>query len=191
MAYRAQPAVPPLVLQAQQQAERLGFGNSSLPAVGRLLQVLAAQVSCGPVGEIGTGCGVGTAWMASGLSPQIPLYTVEMDPVRAEAASLTLAGMPNLRVLQGDWAEILPHGPFRMLFADTKVKEEAPERLLAALAPGGLLVLDDLTPAELWPPAWQGKRDLTREFWLNDARVRATEIRVTAESAVILAVRMA
>jgi hypothetical protein len=54
-----------------------------------------------------------------------------------------------------------------------------------------MLVLDDLTPEELWPAEWQGRRDLTREFWLNDPRVQATEIRVTAESAVILAVRIA
>lgn len=191
MQYRALESVPTLVDRALRESERLGFGNSSLPEVGRLLQVLAAQVSRGPVGEIGTGCGVGTAWLASGLPPEIPLYTVELDPARADAATRTLAAVPNVRVLQGDWGMILPYGPFRLLFADTKVKEEAPERLLAALAPGGLLVLDDLTPEEQWPAEWQGRRDLTRDFWLNEPSVHATEIRVTATSAVILAVRIA
>ena len=54
---------PELVGRALALAERSGFEHSCAPAVGRLLAVLAGRVRGGLVGEIGTGCGVGTAWM--------------------------------------------------------------------------------------------------------------------------------
>jgi hypothetical protein len=53
------------------------------------------------------------------------------------------------------------------------------------LAPGGILVKDDLTPGR----AVEG--DATREALLRDARLEATEILVTAEMACIVAVRRA
>jgi len=58
-----------------------------------------------------------------------------------------------------------------------------------ALQPGGLVVLDDLTPEEYWPPEWRGQPDVVRAFWLNDARLMATEVRTTVRTAAILATR--
>lgn len=189
--YHARTHVPPLVAQALAAAERLSFAHSCIPEVGRLLQTLAGHVTGGRAGEIGTGCGVGAAWITSGLPPDVPFYTVELDPERAEAARALLAPCANVQVLQGDWKQILAHGPFTLLFADTRAKEQEPEAVLQALAPGGLLVLDDLSPEEYWPPEWQGKPDRTREFWLNDRRLLATEVRVTASHVCILATRIA
>ena len=186
----AADALPPLVEAASQLAARLAFAHSCAPAVGRLLRLLAAQTPMGPVGEIGTGCGVGAAWILSGLAPHIPFYTVELDPARAAAAAQLLAPYPNARVLPGDWQQLLAHGPFRLLFADTKAKEQQPEAVLQALAPRALILLDDLTPEEQWPPEWRGRPDPVREFWLKDPRLIATELRVTAESMVILATRV-
>ncbi len=189
--YRSRQFVPPVVVQALAQAEAVGFAHSCIPEVGRLLHTLAAHIRAGSVGEIGTGCGVGAAWIASGLDPQVPFCTVELDPHQADAARRLLAPFANVRVLQGDWRQILAHRPFALLFCDTKAKEQEPEAVLQALAPGGLLVLDDLTPEEFWPPEWRGKPDGTREFWLNDPRLCATEVRVTERQVVILATRRA
>ncbi len=72
-----------------------------------------------------------------------------------------------------------------------QAKQDEAENVLGALAPGGMVLLDDMTPQELWPDAWRGRRDRVREFWLNESRVAATEVRVTANSAVILATRIA
>ena len=144
--------VPPRVEQAGALAERLRFTQSCWPEVGRLLAVLAGHVRDGLIGEIGTGCGVGTAWMTSALSPAAELITIEADTTRAEAARTIFAPVPNVRVLQGDWHELLPYGPFDMLFADGgAAKQREPEVLLHALRPGGLIVLDDLTPEDRCP----------------------------------------
>jgi len=85
-------------------------------------------------------------------------------------------------VLEGDWRDVLPQrGPFDLVFADGGV---AYERTIDLLAPGGILVKDDLTPGR------QIEGDPTREALLLDARVVATEILVTPEMACIVAVRI-
>jgi predicted O-methyltransferase YrrM len=66
------PRDPPLVRRALELERELGFDRSSIPEVGRLLHLLAAQRGRMRVGEIGTGCGVGAAWIASALPPHVP-----------------------------------------------------------------------------------------------------------------------
>ena len=60
-------------------ATALRFERSSIRQVGRLLAVLAAQRPRGLFAEVGTGCGVGTAWLASALGPEAALVT-DMTP---------------------------------------------------------------------------------------------------------------
>ncbi|MDI3340154.1 MAG: class I SAM-dependent methyltransferase [Sphaerobacter sp.] len=188
--YRATCEIPELVQRALALAAETGFTQSCTPEVGRLLRVLAAQVRGGVIGEIGTGCGVGTAWMASALPSTTRLVTVELDAERAAAVRALLRPCPGVTVLAGDWHALLPYGPFDLLFADGgKAKEREPETLLRALRPGGLVVLDDLTPEEHWPPEWRGQPDPVRQFWLNDPRLLATELLVTPTASVILATR--
>lgn len=188
--YRATAEIPPLVRAAMDLAREIGFPHSCSPEVGRLLRVLAGGVRGGVAGEIGTGCGVGAAWIVSGLAPEVPFVTVEIDAARAAAARRLLAPYPYATVLTGDWRQMLPRGPFALLFADGgKAKQEEPGALLDALAPGGLIVLDDLTPEEHWPPEWRGRRDPVRDAWLNNPRLAATEVLVTPRAAVILAAR--
>jgi predicted O-methyltransferase YrrM len=189
--YQATSAIPALVRQATALAAELGFVSSCTPEVGRLLRVLAGACTRGRIGEIGTGCGVGTAWMAGALAPGVELWTVEIDARRAALARCLLRAVPGVQVLTGNWQTILPHGPFALLFADARAaKVETPESVVAALAPGGLLVLDDLTPEDQWPPEWLGRADRVRAWWLNESRLAATEIRVTPSAAVILATRV-
>lgn len=183
-------SIPSLVAQAMGLAEHAGFEHSSTPEVGRLLHVLARQIPEGVIGEIGTGYGVGSAWIASALAPRSSLVTVELDEECAAQASRLFAPFPNVRILQGDWHDLLAHGPFALLFADGgKAKQDEPEAILQAVRPGGLIVLDDLTPQDRWPPEWRGQPDPVREFWLHDPRVAAMEVLVTSSMAVILAAR--
>ncbi len=167
------------------------FAHSCTNETGRLLHVLASAQRIGKVAEIGTGCGgVGAAWVVSGLSPAIPFYTVEVDERWAAAAASLFAAHANVRVMQGDWRALLADGPFDLLFLDGgHVKEEPTDDLLAAIAPGGVVVLDDLTPIDAWPPEWRGHPDRTRDFWLRDPRFAATEILEAPGRSIILAVR--
>lgn len=173
--------VPPLVEKALALAGRLGFEKSCSPETGRLLQMLAGQRGRARVGEIGAGCGVGSAWLLAGLDPEVPFLTVEPDDRRAAAAAELLAGDANARVIHGEWADVLPReAPFDLLFADgggQATKTDA--SLLDLLAPGGTLVMDDLTPGRPGP-------DPVRELWLEHPRVAAIELQLSPREAVIV-----
>ena len=171
--------LPPLVERALALSERAGFTKSCSHETGRLLQVLAGQRGRTRVAEIGTGCGVGSAWILSALDPGATFVTVELDAQRAAEAAELLAGDENAKVLQGDWQDVLPaDGPFDLLFADGG-RSKYHETLLGLLAPGGTLFLDDLTPG------YDG-RDPVRELWLGHPRLVAAELQISPREAVIV-----
>jgi predicted O-methyltransferase YrrM len=171
--------VPPLVERALALAQELGFQRSCSPEAGRLLQVLAGQRGRTRVAEIGTGCGVGSAWILSALDPEVPFVTVEVDERRAAAAAELFAGDAHATVLQGDWQAMLPReAPFDLLFADGG-RSKYHEEVVALLAPGGTLVLDDLTPGYERP-------DPVRRLWLDHPRLVAAELQISPSEAVIV-----
>ncbi|MCC5636931.1 class I SAM-dependent methyltransferase [Nostoc sp. CHAB 5844] len=188
---RAIASIPSLVNKAESLAAQMNFTQSSLPEVGRLLRVLTTHITHGRIGEIGSGCGVGAAWIVSALHPDSQFITVEIDPNLATNVQQLFIDKSNVNVLQDDWHKILTYAPFDLLFVDGgKAKVLEPHTLINALKHGGFILLDDLTPEEYWPPEWQGRTDPLREFWLNDPSIAATEIRVTAKNAVILVTRI-
>src|SRR2546423_14681427 len=99
---------PPLVERALEIEGRLGFERSCIREVGLLLHVLAAQRGRTRVGELGTGCGVGAAWIVSALPPSVPFVTVELDEVRAGAAAELFAADENVTGLHRHWPELMP-----------------------------------------------------------------------------------
>ncbi len=171
--------LPPLVERALALAERAGFTKSCSPETGRLLQVLAGQRGRTRVAEIGTGSGVGSAWILSALDPEVAFVTVELDEQRAAEAAELFADDDNATVLQGDWQEVLAEeAPFDLLFADGG-RSKYDEELLGLLAPGGTLFLDDLTPSYADP-------DPLRELWLEHPRLIAVELQISPREAVIV-----
>lgn len=151
-------------------------GGSSLPAVQALLRTLAAGRD---VAELGTAFGDGAAAMADTARSVV---TVELDPERAAAARERLARCENVELLEGDcYAALRARGPFGLVFADAGGYDW--EAILELVAPGGLLVKDDLTPGR---PV---DGDAVREFLLRDGRLAAVEILTTPETSAIVAVR--
>jgi predicted O-methyltransferase YrrM len=171
--------IPPLVEKALALAERTGFTRSCSEETGRLLQVLAGARGLERVAEIGTGTAVGSAWILSALDPEVAFVTVELDEDRARDAAELLAEDAAARVLHGDWRELLPaEAPFDLLFADGG-RAKAREEVVGLLAPGGILVLDDLTPGYADP-------DPVRELWLGHRRLVAVELQVSPREAAII-----
>jgi predicted O-methyltransferase YrrM len=180
----AAPPVPPLVERALTQAAQLGFERSCSAETGRLLHVLAASRGTRRVAEIGTGAGVGAAWIVSALPPPVPVFTAESDAERAAAARELFAADANVHVLEGDWRETLPpEAPFDLVFFDAakhlRPDEDAP-LARGLLAPGGLVLLDDLTPGR------SAEDDPVRTAWLREPRLTAVELQVSAREAVLL-----
>jgi predicted O-methyltransferase YrrM len=162
-----------LVGRARRLAEEMQFERSSIPEVGRLLAALAASRPRGRLAEIGTGTGVGAAWIVSAMGPEASFVTAEAD------------------------TELPPEAPFDLLFYDGGGWKRSPpaqmraesERALELVTPGGLVAMDNLTPEHLWPadgPEWP---DALREFWLGNDRLVATEVLTTPDSSAIVAVK--
>jgi predicted O-methyltransferase YrrM len=196
--YTAHTNLPPLVAQAVALANTLGFIACCTPEQGALLQVLARGRTGGIIGETGTGCGAGLAWMASAVGPETRLISVEIDARRATACQALFAGLPHVTVLHGDWRLIAAYGPFDLLVLDGggggKRGNDAPADPAALLKPGGTLVLDDFhPPLECWPedvaPMDAEGRSITaaRQYWLQHPALFATEVRVRPEVSTILA----
>jgi predicted O-methyltransferase YrrM len=180
---------PELVGRAYAAARRIGFpvspadpghgrGSASLPGTGRFLAMLAAGCHGGRIAELGTGAGIGSAWMASAMPPDCILLTAEIDPVRAQAAAALLAGDRRVRVLAGDAAGLLAEGPFDLIFADCGVREAAEfAGLVDQLRPGGRIVMDDLTPEAALPADSRFRqRDVKRELFAGGRRLTWTEV---------------
>ena len=55
--------------------------------------------------------------------------------------------------------------------------------------PGGIVVLDDFTPCESWPPLRDGRVDVLRERWLTDERFTTAEVMVAPDTSVLIATR--
>jgi predicted O-methyltransferase YrrM len=175
--------VPPLAARAAALAAECRFERSSIPEVGRFLAVLAAGRK--RLAEAGTGVGYGAAWLAAGMPADASLVTVEPDAALAAAAARLFESDSRVEVVHGDAREELPaRAPFDLLFLDGGDWKQAPDDgVLNLLAPGGLVVLDDLTPN-------RPGRDLVREFWLRHPRMAAAEVMTTPATAAILAAKL-
>jgi predicted O-methyltransferase YrrM len=141
--------------------------------------MLAAQVRGGVIGEMGTGAGVGTAWMACALGPGSRILTIEADAARAKAVAELFRDDERVTVLHGDALELASHGPFDLVYCDAGPgKMDRQDITIGMTRPGGLILLDDLTPS---------RTDL--DWWLKCSDVVAATVWVTPELGAILAVR--
>jgi|SRR5215469_9216258 len=178
---------PPLVARARSLATQTGFPltrqeaagagpSASLPVVGRFLAMLAAGCAGGRIGEMGTGVGIGTAWMASAMPADCTLVTAEIDQGRAEAARELLAGDRRVEVVTGDSAAVLSgRGPFDLLFCDGGGGDYA--GLVSLVRVGGRIVLDDVTPRKaLAPDSPLRGDDPKRRFFFGDPRLVSVEV---------------
>jgi predicted O-methyltransferase YrrM len=187
-AYDGLQDLPPLVERALSLARGEGFGNSCRPEQGRLLFALASGAEL--IGETGTGCGVGLAWLASGARPGTRLVSAELDPTRAALAAELFSGLPHVTMICGDWREIYRAGPFDLLVPDggahgKRGGDSADPHAL--LRPGGTVVIDDLTPAREWPPRFAGQVDTARMHWLTHPGLDAAELRLAPDLAALVA----
>jgi predicted O-methyltransferase YrrM len=174
---------PPLVSRALARAEEDGFTKSCKPEDGALLHVLAARRGIARAGEIGTGAGVGAAWIVSALQPQVPFFTAELDLELAARSRELFALDPNVSVLAGAWRECLPaEAPFDLLFVDAHDAKDDVDAVIGLLAPGGTAVLDDFWSDPALP-------DARRDAWLHHPLLTTIELWVTPERRALVAVR--
>ena len=186
----APPELPEIVTRAFDVSRRAGYVSFCRNETGRLLATLAATRD-GTMAEFGTGCGVGTAWLRSGVrGSHARILTAELDPALAEAAAEIFDDDAQVEVLAADWSTLLHKGPYSLLFLDASSPEHAGVDAVADLVePGGIVVLDDFTPCASWPPISGGRVDVLRETWLSDERFTAVEVMVAPDASAVIATR--
>jgi predicted O-methyltransferase YrrM len=180
--------VPAVVRKALSLSGEQGYLRSSRNETGRLLAALAASRS-GTLAELGTGCGVGTAWLSIGIPDGARVVTVEIEPTLAEKVRGIFTDEPDVEVIAGDWTTLATFAPFSLLFVDVRDAKESPDSVADLIEPGGIVVLDDFTPCTTWPPIYQGRVDVLREMWLTDERFVAVDVMVAPDASVIVATR--
>ncbi len=77
---------PSILDVLRRETEHAGFGMASEPKTGSLLRTLAASKPGGRFLELGTGTGIGTAWLLAGMDDASHLDSVDTDPAVQEIA---------------------------------------------------------------------------------------------------------
>src|SRR4051794_41917582 len=91
----APPDLPEIVQRAFDVSRKAGYVSFCRNETGRLLATLAATRG-GVMAEFGTGCGVGTAWLRSGVRGDARIVTAELDARLADAAAEIFQGHPQV-----------------------------------------------------------------------------------------------
>lgn len=178
--------MPGAVGDAKARAARAGFRLSCDDGVGQLLATLAVDVpERGRVLELGTGVGVGTAWIVSGLEgagrDDVEVVTVEFDASTAATAA-GASWPPFVRLVEGDAVALLASGSlgtFDLVFADAQGgKWEGLDRTIAALRQEGVLLVDDMRPQSSWSEGQRSKQELVRRTLLRHPELEAIELDV-------------
>lgn len=186
----APPDLPEIVRRAFEVSRRAGYVSFCRNETGRLLATLAATRD-GTMAEFGTGTGVGTAWLRSGVrGEKARIVTAELNARLAGAAAEIFTDDPQVEVLAADWSTLLDRGPYSLLFLDSGEPTEVGVDAVADLVEdGGIVVLDDFTPCESWPPIAYGRVDTLREQWLTDERFTTVEVMVAPDASTLIATK--
>src|SRR5213079_3153150 len=99
----APPELPGIVTRAFDVSRRAGYVSFCRNETGRLLATLAATRS-GTLAEFGTGTGVGTAWLRSGVRDGARILTAELDRKLAGAAAEIFSDDEQVEVVAADWS---------------------------------------------------------------------------------------
>ncbi|MFI9243864.1 O-methyltransferase [Streptomyces sp. NPDC053086] len=190
---RAALVVPATVGAAWDRARQLGFSKSSRPEVGALMATLAAAVpASGRILELGTGVGVGLAWVVHGLHDRADVEVVSVEVDREKSDLVSCAGWPEwVSLVVGDAREVLPDlGTYDLIFLDIPgaLKEAVVNGAVSALRPGGQLLIDDMNP--YWQRRMPGEHPVDRrdpDGLVDDPRVVCALLRYS--SGMILATR--
>ncbi|HSV39118.1 MAG TPA: cytidine deaminase [Nocardioidaceae bacterium] len=185
----APPELPDVVARAFDVSRRHGYVSFCRNETGRLLATLAATRE-GTLAEFGTGTGVGTAWLRSGIRNGANILTAELDRKLAGAAAEIFSEDDQVEVVAADWSTLRNRGPFSLLFLDAREPNHSgADTVVDLIEPGGLVVLDDFTPCESWPPVQSGRVDVLRERWLTDERFTTVEVMVAPDTSVLIATK--
>ena len=146
--------VPPVLKAIRLETERVGFTLASELKTGSLLRTLAASKPGGTFLELGTGTGMGTAWLLAGMDAGARLISVDHDAKVLEVARRNLGHDVRVTFHLGDGGAFLERATqqYDLIYADAwPGKFTHLEQSLSLLTIGGIYFIDDLLPQASWP----------------------------------------
>ncbi|WP_018627985.1 O-methyltransferase [Niabella aurantiaca] len=136
------------------KTKALGFDMPSDLQTGSLLKTLAASKPGSRILELGTGTGLATSWILSGMDPQSRLISVDNNALLVSVAQEQLKD-ERIEFVCADgyeWIRSYNGAPFDLLFADAMPgKYDLFEETFALLKTGGIYFIDDMLPQPNWP----------------------------------------
>lgn len=147
--------IPAQLEKIEEATVESGFTMPSERKTGSLLKTLASSKPGGRFVELGTGTGLSTAWILSGMSEDATLDSVENDEDVLKIAHRYLGSDHRLTFHLADAKQFIKQAApnsFDMVFADAwPGKYNLLDETLALLKMGGLYVIDDMSPQPNWP----------------------------------------
>jgi predicted O-methyltransferase YrrM len=138
-----------VLLAARERAVDIGAGAVT-PAVGALLSLLVKLSGGKAVVEVGTGAGVSSLWLLSGMSEDGVLTTIDIEPehqlIAKQAFSDGGIGPSRTRLISGRAQEVLTRladGSYDLVFIDADPLDQ-PEYVIEGvrlLRSGGVIVV--------------------------------------------------
>lgn len=168
-----------------------GFDMPSERRTGALLQLLAASKPNSRFLEIGTGTGLATAWLLSGMDAYSTLISVDADQKVSDIASRHLGEDRRLTLIVNDanlWLQNMEEETFDLIFADAMPgKYEHFDLAWKALSIGGFYVIDDMLPQDNWPDGHEA--NVERLLSQIESRTDCQLVKLDWSSGIVLVVR--
>jgi len=146
--------IPPGYERLKKATDELKFNMASDVETGSLLRTLAASKPSGRFLEIGTGTGLATLWIASGLDKNSSLISIDNNELLMKVAT-NFINDGKIEFILGDayeWIRNYQGKKFDFIFADAMPgKYDLFEETIDLLNDGGFYIIDDMLPQPNWP----------------------------------------
>lgn len=146
--------IPVQYQNIKSETEALDFNMSSDLFTGSLLKTLVASKPGGRFLELGTGTGLATSWILSGMDKESFLVSIENNELLVEVAKKNINDTrANFLVADGyKWITGYQGKRFDFIFADAMPgKYDLFDETFNLLNEGGLYIIDDMLPHINWP----------------------------------------
>ncbi|GCE10311.1 O-methyltransferase [Tengunoibacter tsumagoiensis] len=186
---------PAIVSDLELTTKDTGYTMTSDSVIGSLLRTLVASKPAGVFLELGTGTGMGTAWLLDGMDAQSHLITLDSNENVSTIAKRYLSKDARVTILLAEAESFIQtfHDEgkrFDLIFADTAPgKFVLLEETLSLLKTGGFYVIHDLHFKPSWP---QGHAEQVDALIANfEQRTDVQITRLNISTGVMIAVKLA
>ena len=156
--------VPEVYEKIRSATDELKFNMASDLQTGSLLKTLVASKPWGRFLELGTGTGLATSWIVSGMDENSSLISIDNNKSLMDVAEGHIQDARiEFIVADGyEWISKYSGSKFDLIFADAMPgKYDLFEETISMLDRNGFYIIDDMLPQPNWPV---GHDERVKEF---------------------------